>query len=270
MSGAEWFSCLDLNSGYWQVEVDEADREKTAFASRKELFEFKVMPFGLCNAPATFERLMEIVLAGLNWQICLIYLDDIIAVGKTSEDMINIDKIMQKLKDAGLKLKPRKCSLLAKKVEYLGHIITRDDIKTYPKKTQAVKDWPKPENVHQVRSLIGFCSYYTCFIPKFAEIAKPLHRLSEKRSKFEWSDDCNNAFTTLKKKMVESPILAHPDFKEFFILDIGASDLAIGAVLSQKINEQEQVIAFSSRTLTKAERRYCVTRKELLALVHFV
>ena len=271
LSGAEWFSSLDLNSGYWQVEVNEEDREKTAFASRQGLFEFKVMPFGLCNAPATFERLMEIVLAGLNWQVCLIYLDDVIVIGKTFENMIqNLDMVLQKMKDAGLKLKPRKCHLFAKEVEFLGHVITKDGIKTDPKKTKVVQDWPKPENVHEVRSFLGFCSYYRRFICKFAEIAKPLHKLSEKSQKFVWTEECSTAFETLKEKLVQCTILSHPDFKEPFVLDTDASDIAIGAVLSQRINGEERVVSFASRTLSKSERRYCVTRKELLAVVHFV
>lgn len=271
LSGAQWFSCLDLNSGYWQVEVDEQDRQKTAFTSRQGLFEFKVMPFGLCNAPATFERLMETVLAGLHWKICLIYLDDVIVTGKTFEDMIkNLDQVFERLHEAGLKLKPRKCQLFCREVEFLGHIITRDGVKTDPKKIQVVRDWPVPENIHALRSFLGFCSYYRRFIPNFSEIAKPLHRLSEKGQKFNWTDECTSAFEILKKKMVEAPILAHPDFSKEFILDTDASDVAIGAVLSQKFEGRESVIAYASRTLTKAERRYCVTRKELLALVHFV
>ena len=149
LSGAEWFSCLDLNSGFWQVEVEECDRAKTAFASRQGLYEFKVMPFGLCNVPATFERLMGTVLAGLNWQICLIYLDDIIVIGRNFEDMIaNLDKVLTKLGEAGLKLKPRKCQLFAREVEFLGHVISSEGIKTDPKKTKAVQEWPKPTNVH--------------------------------------------------------------------------------------------------------------------------
>ena len=271
LSGAGWFSCLDLNSGYWQVEVDEADRAKTAFVSRRGLFEFKTMPFGLCNAPATFERLMETVLAGLNWQICLIYLDDIIVVGKTFDDMIrNLDEVLQKLHEAGLKLKPRKCQLFAKRVDFLGHVISGEGIQTDPKKTQAVREWPRPESLHEVRSFLGFCSYYRRFIPKFAEISKPLHKLTEKNQKFLWTKECNAAFETLKEKMVSSPILAHPDFTKPFILDTDASDQAIGAVLSQRIEGKEHVIAYASRTLTKSERRYCVTRKELLAVINFV
>ena len=240
LSGAEWFSCLDLNSGYWQVEVEESDRAKTAFISRQGLFEFKVMPFGLCNAPATFERLMETVLAGLNWQVCLIYLDDIIVRGKDFEDMIrNLDEVLQKLHGAGLKLKPRKCQLFAKQVEYLGHIISKEGVHTDPKKKQVVKNWPKPETLHDVRSFLGFCSYYRRFIAKFAEIARPLHKLSEKGQKFLWTDECNSAFEILKCRLVESPVLAHPDFTKPFIIDSDASDQAIGAVLSQNIDGHE-------------------------------
>ena len=181
LSGAKWFSCLDLNSGYWQVKVEECDRAKTAFASRQGLYEFKVMPFGLCNAPATFET-AETVLAGLNWQICLIYLDDIIVIGRNFEDMIaNLDKVLTKLGEAGLKLKPRKCQLFAREVEFLGHVISSEGIKTDPKKTKAVQEWPKPTNVHEVRSFLGFCSYYRRFIRSFAEVAKPLYRLCEKQ-----------------------------------------------------------------------------------------
>ena len=140
LSGSKWFSCLDLNAGYWQVEMEPVDAEKTAFTSRKGLFEFTVMPFGLCNAPATFERLMETDLAGLLWQICLIYLDDVIVIGKDFGDMIkNLSLIFERLQEAGLKLKPRKCKLFAKKVEFLGHVISKAGVKTDPSKTRCIE-----------------------------------------------------------------------------------------------------------------------------------
>lgn len=271
LGGAQWFSCLDLNAGYWQVEVDKEDREKTAFTSRRGLFEFKVMPFGLCNSPATFERLMEIVLAGLNWQICLIYLDDIIIHGRTFESMLsNLDSVLGKLQEAGLKLKPRKCQLFKREVEYLGHIISASGIRTDPKKVQAVRDWPTPKDVHDVRAFIGLCSYYRRFIPGFAFIAKPLHHLTAKGQSFVWTQDCDKAFKALKKTLCKAPTLAHPDFTKEFILDTDASDFAIGAVLSQEFDGKEHVIAYASKSLSKAERKYCVTRKELYALVHFI
>ena len=214
---------------------------------------------------------METVLAGLNWQKCLIYLDDIIVIDKSFRDMVgNLEQVLNKLQGANLKLKPWKCTLFAKEVEFLGHVVSEAGIKTDPRKTEVVSSWPTPDNVHEVRSFLGFCSYYRRFIPQFAEVAKPLHCLTEKTHPFVWSDQCQEAFERLKKKMVEAPVLAHPDFSKPFIIDTDASDAAIGAVLSQIIDGQEHAIAYASRTLSKADKRYCVTRKELLALVHFV
>ena len=271
LTGSKWFSCLDLNSGYWQVETDPTDRENTAFTSRRGLFEFTVMPFGLCNAPATFERLMETILAGLHWEVCLIYLDDVIVTGKSFEDMVwNLEKVFERFQQAGLKLKPRKCKLFSKEVEFLGHIISESGIKTDPNKTKCVETWPTPKNVREVRAFVGLCSYYRRFIYKFSETAKPLHKLTEKNQPFVWTEECANSFKELKTKLVEAPVLIYPDFTKSFILNVDASDLCMGAVLSQKTEAGERVVAYASKTLTKSERRYCVTRKELLALVYFV
>lgn len=191
------------------------------------------MPFGLCNAPATFERLMEIVLAGLNWQICLIYLDDIIVHGRTFDEMlVNLDKVFSRLQKAGLKLKARKCHLFAQEVENLGHIISAKGIKTDPKKTQAVNAWPIPKNTTDLRAFLGLCCYYRKFIFEFSDIAKPLHQLTEKGKRFVWTKECDQAFQTLKQKLVNSPILSFPDFSQPFILDEDASEIEIGGILS--------------------------------------
>ena len=271
LAGSKWFSCLDLSAGYWQVEVAPEDKQKTAFVTRRGLFEFNAMPFGLCNAPATFERLMETVLSGLHWQICLIYLDDIIVFGKTFPEMINnLDLVLQRFSQAGLKLKPKKCQLFRKEVEFLGHIINEHGVSTDPRKIDCIKNWPLPKTVREVRSFLGLCSYYRRFIANFSHVAKPLTRLTEKNQKFDWTTECSEAFEKLKNLLVTSPILTHPDFSKSFILDTDASDQAIGAVLSQKVGNTEKVVAYASRTLTKPERKYCVTRKELLALVFFV
>ena len=271
LAGSKWFSCLDMNSGYWQVELDPKDREKSAFISRKGLYEFKVLPFSLCNAPATFERLIEIVLAGLHWETCLVYLDDIIVCGKTFEEMVkNLDEVFSRLQQAGLKLKARKCHLFAQRVEFLGHIVSEEGVSTDPKKTECIRNWPIPSTVKEVRSFLGFCSYYRRFIFRFAEIAKPLHKLTEKSERFKWTEECLEAFQNLKNKLINAPILAHPDFSQSFILDVDACDQSIEGVISQEINGEERPVAFASRTLTKTERSYCVTRKEMLALVNFV
>ena len=141
LSGHKWFSTLNLCSGYWQVEVEESDRPKTAFVTRKDLYQFRRMPFGLANAPVTFERLMENFLAGLQWDICLIYLDDIIVMGKTIDEMIgNLRKVFKKLKGAGLKLKPKKCTLFAKEVAFLGNVISEAGVTTDPDKVKCIKE----------------------------------------------------------------------------------------------------------------------------------
>ena len=147
LQGSCWFSTLDLASGYWQVEVDPAHKEKTAFTTPFGLHQFKVMPFGLCNAPSTFQRLMELVLAGLQWSICLVYLDDIIIHSKTvKEHLARLREVFTRLRQAGLKIKPAKCHLMQKSVTYLGHIISEHGVETDPEKTHIIRHWPSPKN----------------------------------------------------------------------------------------------------------------------------
>ena len=272
LAGAQWFSTLDLISGYWQVEVDPRDRPKTAFCTTEGLFQFKVMPFGLCNAPATFQRLMDLVLAGLQWSHCLVYLDDVIVLGKSFSDHLqNLQTVFARLRQAGLKLKPTKCSLLQQKVQYLGHIVSRSGVAVDPAKVEKVQTWPVPKTIQEVRQFLGFCSYYRQFIQNFAQIAKPLHRMMEKNAKFKWTSESGKAFALLRKELSTTPVLAYPDFSKQFIVDPDASDSGIGAVISQ-VDDQgtERVVAYGSRLLSKPERQYCVTRRELLAAVFFI
>ena len=264
---AEWFCTMDLASGYWQIKMKEEDKPKTAFVTRKGLFQFKVMPFGLCNAPATFQRLMDRVLVGLQWEQCLVYLDDIVVFGKTFEQTLaRLRLVMERLKAAGLKLKASKCKWFQKSVQYLGHIVSAEGIKCDPEKIETVKDWPIPKSVAQVRSFLGLASYYRKFIDNFAEIAHPLTSLTRKRAKFCWSTACQQSFETLKECSISAPVLAYPlrDAGEF-VLDTDASNHGMGAVLSQVQNGQEKVIAYASRTLNGSQRNYCTTKKELLA-----
>ena len=272
LRGATWFCTLDMASGYWQVEVDERDREKTAFATRKGLYEFRVMPFGLTNAPATFERLMEKVLRSLQWELCLVYLDDIILVGETFERALdNLETVFERLRAAGLKLKPKKCTLMKKKVAFLGHVVDGEGIHCDPTKIEAVRDWGTPSTVSEIRSFLGLASYYRRFVPKFSTVASPLTDLIKKDQKFEWTERCEEAFQLLKKKLIEAPVLVYPsrDDQDLFILDTDASNTGIGAVLSQVQDAQEKVISYASKTLSPSQRRYCVTYRELLAVVVF-
>ena len=272
LAGSHWFSTIDLLSGYWQVEMEEEDREKTAFCTTEGLFQFKVMPFGLCNAPATFQRLMDLVLAGLQWSQCLVYIDDVIILGRSFEEHLdNLKQVFQRLREAGLKVKPSKCAFFQHEVTYLGHIISNNGVSADPEKVARVTSWPVPKSKKEVQSFLGFANYYRRFIKNFAEIAKPLHRLTEKNAKFNWTIDHQVAFEDLRKQLSTTPVLAHPDFRRTFILDTDASDSGLGAVLSQMDeNGRERVVAYGSRLLSKSERQYCVTRRELLAVVSFV
>ncbi len=268
LAGARLFSTLDLASGYWQVEVDPVDQEKTAFATTFGVYQFRVMPFGLSNAPATFQRLMEHVLAGLHWTHCLVYLDDIIVFSETvSSHLERLRDVFSRLRGAGLKMKPSKCHLLQRSVKYLGHIVSEKGIQTDPEKTRCVAEWTTPTDLKQLRQFLGFASYYRRFVKGFAQIAAPLHKLTEKGKRWSWTEECEDAFGVLKRKLTSSPVLSFPDFAVRFTLDTDASGDGLGAVLSQDGPTGEQVIAFASRMLTKTERKYCATRREMLGLV---
>eukprot|EP00731_Ephydatia_muelleri_P014191 Em0007g1501a len=202
LAGSKLFSTLDLATGYWQVEVADEDKEKTAFSTPEGLYQFEVMPFGLCNAPATFQRLMDKVLSGLKWYSCLVYIDDIV-----ENHLYNLVGVLKRLREAGLKVKPSKCSLCQEK---------------------------------------------------------------SKKNVFHWNELCQSAFDELRRCLVSSPVLAYPNYSKCFVLDTDTSDVGIGAVLSQPSEDgSERVIAYASRSLSRQEQRYCVTRRELLAVVEF-
>ena len=248
--------------------MDPEDQEKTAFTTSLGLYKFQVMLFGLANAPATFERLMETVLRGLQWEECLVYIDDIIIPGvSVGQCLERIDHVFERLAAANLKLKPSKCDFFKRSVQFLGHIVSEEGVHTDPGKIEAVKNWPEPTTVKQVRSFLGLCSYYRRFIEEFASIARPLHKLTNNAEKFQWTSHQQQSFDQLKIALTTAPILAYPKAEGQYTLDTDANDEAVGAVLSQEQDECERVVAYYSKALSKAERVYCVTRKELLAVV---
>lgn len=271
LSGSTWFSTLDLKAGYHQITLSEQDRPKTAFSCSNGLWQWRVMPFGLCNAPATFERLMETVLSGLHWQSALVYLDDIVVFGRSFEEKLErLREVLRRLRQANLKLNPKKCALFRAEVPFLGHIISAEGVKTDPGKTKAVREWPVPQNLKELRSFLGFCSYYRRFVKSYATIAAPLHALLKEGQRFKWSAQCQEAFERLKAALVSAPVLQYPDPLQPFVLDTDASDHGVGAVLSQLFDGEERVVAYYSRALSTPERNYCTTRKELLAVVDAV
>ncbi|KAL7868740.1 hypothetical protein SRHO_G00101240 [Serrasalmus rhombeus] len=271
VSGSSWFSSLDLRSGYWQVPLSPDAKPKTAFCTGRGLWHFRVLSFGLCNAPATFERLMEKVLAEIPRQECLVYLDDILVHGSSFKAaLMSLRRTLQKISAAGLKLHPDKCCFMRRELEFLGHRIGGEGISTMEEKVQVVQDWPTPSNLRELKSFIGLASYYRRFVRGFSCIAAPLFHLQCKGSDFVWTPECEQAFICLKKALTESPILTPPDPNLPFVLDTDASNVGMGAVLSQLGQEGEKVVAYFSRTFNKAERRYCVTRRELLAVVRAI
>jgi len=272
LAGSVYFCTMDLASGFWQIGMMEDDKAKTAFCTKFGLFEFNVMPFGLCNAPATFERLTERVLRGLLWEECLVYIDDVIVFGKTfSEVLLRLRKVLERFREHHLSVKAKKCDLFKKEVEFLGHVVSEEGIKCNPKKVADVKNCQPPKTVTEVRSFLGLAGYYRKFVDQYSKIARPLTELTKKAVPFIWSEDCQKAFDALKLALTESPVLAYPDMTKPFILDTDASGFAIGAVLSQKQdNGDERPVAYASYTLSDTQSRYCTTNRELLAVVVFV
>ena len=272
LSGSEYFCTLDLASGYWQVGMAEEDKDKTAFCTRFGLFEWNVMPFGLCNAPATFERLTEHVLRGMQWEEALVYIDDIICFGKTFEQcLMRLRRVFQRILEHHLTFKPKKCDLFKAMVEFLGHIVSASGVSCDPVKIVKVRDWQPPKTVTEVRSFLGMAGYYRMFVPNYATLAKPLTELTKKTQAFIWSARCQKAFDSLKNCLIRAPILAYPDMAKMFILDTDASGYAAGSVISQLQDDgTERPIAYASATFNSAEEKYCTTHRELLAVVKAV
>jgi hypothetical protein len=271
VSGARVFSTLDITSAYNQIPVREADVPKTAFVTKYGLYEFTTMPFGLCNTPATFQRVMKLALSGLQWNTCLIYLDDVIIFSKTHEEHADkLRSVLERIRAAGLKLKPSKCYLFQEEVTFLGHIISHEGILPNPDNVARLAKWPQPANVKEVRSFLGLGNYYRRFVKNYSTLVKPLTELTKKDRVFGWSEACQNAFTALKEALLGPEIMAYPSEIGDYILNTDACDVSIGAVLSQVQDGREKVIAYGSRTLNKAEKNYCVTDRELLAVRHFV
>ena len=254
MTGSKWFSTLDLQSAYNQVQMEPEDRRKTAFTTPFGLYEYTRMPFGLCNAPATFQRLMQTAFHADMFNILLVYLDDIVVYSNTlDEQLTRLDTVFTRLGSYGLKLEIKKCSFFQKSVKYLGHVVSGEGVATDPEKITAVREWAVPETLRELRSFIGFASYYCRYVPRFTQLATPLHRI----------------VTAACKDVTSAPVLGFADYRLPFIVETDASDKGLGAVLSQKQEGRHRIIAYASRGLRGAERNdtnYSSMKLETLAL----
>ena len=266
---ANWFTTLDLASGYWQVEMKEDDKEKTAFITKQGLYEFNVMPFGLKNAPGTFQRLMNQVLRKYLNKFVAVYIDDIIIYSKTFEEHLDhVEQVFQALLVANLRIKLKKSKFCFPNIPFLGHIVGRDGIQPDSENIEKVKNYPVPTDLTSLRGALGLFSYYRKFIKGFSKIAKPMNELLKKDIPFKWTSKQQKAFETLRDELIKAPILQYPDFEKPFELYTDACGTGLGAVLSQKDKGgRERVIAYASRSLTKAEGNYPITEQECLAVI---
>ncbi len=250
--------------------MEESDKEKTAFACHRGLYQFNVMPFGLCTAPAIFQELMSAVLEGLSG-FTTAYLDDILIYSETLEEhLTHIQQVFDRLRSHQLRLKLKKCSFLKAKTNYLGFGYRRRCIRPELGKVDVIKSLPSPTCVREVRSFIGMCSYYRRFIPTFSEIAEPIIALTRKYAKFKWNDECQKSFDRLKNQLASILLLDYPDPNKPYVLYTDASDKCIGSCLTQLVpddNAPEKVIEkpiyFLSHRLSDTQTRWSTIEKEL-------
>lgn len=290
LSGSQWFSVLDLRSGYYHIAMSDEDKEKTAFICPLGFFEFERMPQGISGAPATFQRLMERAVGDMNLLQVLVYLDDLIIFGRTLEEHEErLLKVLDRLSEVGLKLSMDKCQICLPRVKYLGHIVSADGVEPDPEKIKAVTDWPQPTNLKTLQSFLGFCGYYRRFIAGYAAIVRPLTELtkgyaptqkSKKQAKDRskvylkesepfgerWDESCTEAFQQIIHCLTHAPVLAYANPQKPYILHVDASLKGLGAVLYQEYPEGLRPVAFASRKLTDSERNYPIHQLEFLAL----
>ena len=279
LAGNRYFSVVDMKSGYFQTDIYEPHKERTAFTvGPLGFFEYNRMPFGLSNAPATYQRLMQDCLGDLHLKICCIFIDDIIIFSRTYEEHLErLRLVFDRIKEANLKLSPGKCTFFKPKVRYVGHIVSEQGIETDPEKIEKIVNWPTPTSPEQVRQFIGFAGYYRRFIKNFSQISQPLTELmptpqkkNKKKSKeqkpWHWGEKQESAFNRLKELLSSTPILAYADYTKPFELHIDASGIGLGAVLYQNQDGKNRVIAYASRGLTKSEKNYPAHKLEFLSL----
>lgn len=269
LRNVKYISTIDLENGYWQVPLDEKSKPITAFTvPGRGLFQFKVMPFGLHSASATFQRFLNTIIGPDLEPFVFVYLDDIIVIGRTlTEHMEKLREVFKRLRESQLKINTEKSKFLETRLVYLGHVVDNYGIHTDVEKVRAIDELKTPTNIKEVRQFIGMVSWYRRFIPNCSELTKPLTFLLQKKKKWRWGDKEQDAYDQLKVKLKTAPVLAPPDFEKPFTLQTDASNEGLGAVLTQERGGQEHVIAYASRSLNKSEINYTVTEKECLAVV---
>lgn len=289
LAGSKWFSVMDLKSGYYQIEMCEADKPKTAFVCPFGFYEFNRMPQGITNAPSTFQRLMEKCMTDINLKEVLVFLDDLIVFSSTLEEHeTRLIHVLERLREYGLKLSPDKCRFFQTSVHYLGHIVSREGVKTDPEKVESLKTWPRPQTLKELQSFLGFTGYYRRFVKDYSKIVKPLTSLTagypprrkgckagpndgkylDPKQPFgeRWSDACQQAFEGIIEKLTSAPVLGYADPKLPYFLHTDASTTGLGAALYQEQGGTTRAVAYASQGLSRSESRYPAHKLEFLAL----
>lgn len=282
LGGSSVYVVADMEAGFHQIPIRLEDRKKTAFTTSNGHYHFKRMPFGLKNAPSTFQAQTNKILKNIRDYLnekesdlktrvrILAYIDDIILAASNLDDLDSLFIILANaLRQANMKLNPSKCCFYQKKVNYLGYEISAEGVRPDRRKLLAVEQFPRPQNPKNIRQLLGLCGYYRRFVPNFSKISKPLSNLLKKGEKFIWAGEQEASFCELKRLLTSGPVLQHPDFGETFYITTDASQYALGGVLSQRKNKTDDLpVAFASRMLTKSEMNYSTIEKELLSMVY--
>ncbi|KAH9680152.1 Endonuclease [Citrus sinensis] len=264
LHGSCVFSKIDLKSGYHQIRIREGDEWKTAFKTKYGLYEWLVMPFGLSNAPSTFMRLMNHVLRAFIGKFVVVYFDDILIYSKGLDEHIeHLQSVLTVLRKEKLYANLKKCSFCTNQIVFLGYVVSAKGIEVDEEKVKAIKEWPTPKSVSEVRSFHGLASFYRRFVKDFSTLAAPLTEIVKKHVGFKWGSEQERAFNLIKEKLVSAPLLALPDFTKTFEIECDASGIGIGAVLMQ----EGRPIAYFSEKLSGAALNYPTYDKEMYALV---
>ncbi|GJX27730.1 reverse transcriptase domain-containing protein, partial [Tanacetum coccineum] len=269
LAGNEYYCFLDGFSGYFQIPIDPKDQEKTTFTCPYGTFAYRRMPFGLCNAPGTFQRCMMAIFHDMIEKTMEVFMDDFSVFGDSfSTCLTHLEKMLKRCEDTNLSLNWEKSHFMVKEGIVLGHKISKSGLEVDRAKVEVIAKLPHPTSVKGVRSFLGHAGFYRRFIQDFSKIARPMTHLLEKETPFFFSEECIDSFNTLKRKLTEAPILIAPDWDLPFELMCDASDFAIGAVLGQRKNKHFQPIHYASKTMNEAQTHYTTTEKELLAVVY--
>ena len=269
ISGHPFYCFLDGYSRYFQIEIAVEDQEKTTFICPFGTYAYRIMPFGLCNAPATFQRCMLSIFSDLVERIMEVYMDDITVYGGSFEEcLINLETVLHRCIEKNLVLNWEKCHFMVNKEIVLGHIILEKGIEVDKAKIDLISKLPSPTNIKTVRQFLGHAGFYRRFIMDFSKIAKPLYKLLDKDAKFIWDTGCQKSFEELKDYLTTAPIVRAPNWQLHFEVMCDVSDMAIGAVLEQREGGKPYVVYYASKTLNEAWRNYTTTEKELLVVVY--